>query len=68
METVTIQAGSIDDISPVDHRSIEVTLSEVNLKDLISEIGVEEILDEMDLTEIREYIEEKERKETEEHA
>lgn len=64
-ETITIYAESVEDISPLNHDSIEVTLSGVDLGNLVAELDHTDILDCVDLDEIKEYIENKEKEKTE---
>ena len=51
---------NIDDISANAPDVLEVTLSGVDIPNLISEVGQENILDELSLDDIKEYIESRE--------
>lgn len=68
METLSIYAGSINDVSPVDSNTIEVTLEEVDLAHLVSEVGPHFLLAEIDIADIYDYIEEKRKQQEEERA
>lgn len=66
METVSIYAGSINDVSPVDSETIEVTLDDVDLSHLVSEVGSHFLLAEMDISDVYDFIEEKRKQDEEE--
>jgi hypothetical protein len=66
METLSIYAGSINDVSPVDKDTIEVTLDDVDLSHLVAEVGPHFLLAEMDISDIYDFIEEKRKLDEEE--
>ena len=64
-ETITLFAESIEDISPLTKDSIEITLAEVDVAQIVSEVGHESLLAEMKIEDIKEYLENKENEEKE---
>lgn len=65
METITIFANSIEDISANATDVLEITLSGVDPSELVTEVGVAELLGAMDIDDIKEYLKKKEEDETE---
>lgn len=59
-DTIELYVESVDDISPIDSKTLVVEMSGVDLGQLITEIGVENLLDEMAQEDIKNYIKEKE--------
>lgn len=57
-ETIEIYAESIEDISPLSHNSLSITLAGIDLGQLISEIGEDIILSEIGREHINTYLEE----------
>ena len=64
-ETVTIFAESIEDVSANGPDVLEVTLSGVDLSQLVSEVGITDLLGSMDIEDIKQYIKDKEEEEKE---
>lgn len=58
-ETITLYAESIEDISPINHDSLEITLADVDLGQLIQEIGYENLLAEIDRKDVEQYYKDK---------
>lgn len=55
-ETIDIYAESIEDVTPINHDSLSITLAGVDLGQLIMEIGQEDILSEIGTKAIHEYL------------
>ena len=53
---ITITVESIDDILPIDRRSLSLELSGVNLDELVKEITVETLLEEIGTEAIEAYL------------
>ena len=58
-ETISIYCESIEDVSVVGKNSMEVTLADVDLSQLVQDIGFENLLAEMKKEEVLEYFESK---------
>lgn len=65
-ESITIYAESVDDISANGHDALEVTLSGVDINNVIAEVGQDSILDEISTPDIEEYLESRKEREAEE--
>lgn len=65
-ETITIFAGCVEDISPaVTPGVLEVTLSDVDVDQVVQEIGVDNILSEIPDEDIQQYLNDKKDREEE---
>lgn len=64
-ETITIFAESVEDVSANAPDVLEITLSGVDLSQLVSEVGVSDLLGAMSMEDIQEYIKNKEEEEKE---
>lgn len=54
-ETITLFIESVEDISPLTHESMEITLSGVDLGHLVQEVGYELLLSEMKKEDVEQY-------------
>ncbi len=64
-ETISIYCGAIEDVTPLSAEVLEVTMSDVDIGQIINEVGTDTLLDYMKIEDIKEYIVEKEKKESE---
>lgn len=56
---ITIYARGVDDISPVNHDSVLVSLEDVDLSQLVTEVSAYELLETIGDEEIEKYLQEK---------
>lgn len=65
-ETVTIFAGCVEDISPATTPNVlEVTLSDVDVSQVVQEIGIDSVLSEISDEDIQQYLNDKKEREEE---
>lgn len=60
MDDITIFCEEVDNINVIGEDSLEVTLSNIDISQIISEVGVDSILEHIDRAEVEEYYKESE--------